>query len=60
MSGQIKVVQKKSLITEPKSIRRIMESLGLGKLGTEKIFKDNNCIRGQVNKVKHLVRYELV
>lgn len=54
------VKQKKSLISEPEKICRVVKGLGLGKLNATKKHKDNNCIRGMVNKVKHLVSYELV
>ena len=58
--SKILVRQKKSLIGTSKALRKVVESLGLGKIGQEKSLKDNNCTRGMVNKVKHLVDYELV
>lgn len=51
--------QKRSTIGEPHKICRIVWSMGFRKLNTVKEFKDNNCIRGMLNKVKHLVAYEL-
>ena len=61
MSGYIRVTQVKSHIAQAKKVRNVLQSgLGLRKVGTVKEFKDNNCIRGMINKVKHLVRYELV
>jgi large subunit ribosomal protein L30 len=57
--GQIVVRQERSLISEPEKIRKIVEALGLGRIGKSVTHKDNNCIRGMVNKVKHLVSYEL-
>lgn len=57
--GQIIVTQRKSLISEPESIRKVLKALGLGRIGQSKEHKDNNCIRGMVNKVKHLVSFEL-
>lgn len=61
MSGYIRVTQTKSHIAQTKKVRKVLQSgLGLRKVGTVKEFKDNNCIRGMINKVKHLVRYELV
>ena len=60
MSGYIRVTQKKSHIAQTKKVRKVLQSgLGLRKVGSVKEFKDNNCIRGMVNKVKHLVSYEL-
>jgi len=58
--GQIIVKQIKSVISEPEQIRKTVWSLGLGRMNSTKTHKDNNCIRGMVNKVKHLVSYELV
>ena len=58
--AQIRVKQTKSLISVPKKLRLVMQGLGLTKLGQEKTHKDNNCIRGMINKVPHLVEYELI
>ncbi len=56
----IKVTQKKSVISEPKNIRKIIQGLGLKGIRKTKVHKDNNCIRGMINKVIHLVEYELI
>lgn len=58
--SMIKVVQKKSTITESVQTCKIMQALGLKGIRSVKIHKDNNCIRGMVNKVIHLVEYELL
>lgn len=58
--GQIIVKQTRSLISENPQHRKIVKALGLGRIGRSKTHKDNNCIRGMINKVKHLVSYELV
>jgi large subunit ribosomal protein L30 len=58
--AQIIVKQTRSLISEPEKIRKVVKGLGLGRIGKSKVHKDNNCIRGMINKVKHLVSYELV
>jgi large subunit ribosomal protein L30 len=57
--SQIIVKQTRSTISEPEKIRKIVYALGLGRIGQSKAHKDNNCIRGMVNKVRHLVSYEL-
>jgi large subunit ribosomal protein L30 len=54
------VRQKRSLIGQAEANRRIVKGLGLRGLRHEKKHKDNNCIRGMINKVLHLVEYELV
>lgn len=59
--SQIRIKQVRSLIGVPHPLRRIVRrGLGLRGLHHEKLHKDNNCTRGMVNKVKHLVKYELV
>ena len=58
--GKIVVKQTRSLISENPQQRKIVKALGLGRIGRSKTHKDNNCIRGMINKVKHLVSYELV
>lgn len=57
--SQIVVTQKRSLIGQTEANQRVVKSLGLGRIGKTKTHKDNNCIRGMINKVKHLVKYEL-
>lgn len=56
----IKVRQVKSKIGQSKAQIKVLEGLGLGRIGASKLHKDNNCIRGMINKVVHLVEYELV
>jgi len=58
--SQIIVRQRRSLISESLKTRRVVLALGLGRVNSERTHKDNNCIRGMINKVKHLVSYELV
>lgn len=61
MSSNIKITKIKSTIAETPKVRKVLENgLGLRKIGATRVYKDNNCIRGMVNKVKHLVSYELV
>ena len=59
MAGEIKVKQVRSMASVPRNQRRILQGLGLRKIGQERVHKDNNCIRGMVNKISHLVTYEL-
>lgn len=58
--SKIIVKQKRSLIGQQPSHCKVVEALGLGRIGKTKTHKDNNCIRGMINKVKHLVEYQLV
>lgn len=58
--GKIVVVQKRSTIAQSKANEKVLRSMGLGKIGKKKEYSDNNCIRGMINKIKHLVDYEIV
>ena len=58
--SKIIVRQTRSLITECEAQCRIVRALGLGRIGKSREHKDNNCIRGMINKVKHLVAWEIV
>lgn len=58
--SKIKVIQKKSTISETAHTRRILQGLGLRGIRSEKVHGDNNCIRGMINKVIHLVDYQLI
>ena len=57
--SQIIVRQVKSIIGCDEKQRKVIQALGLGKINNERVHKDNNCIRGMINKVSHLVEYEL-
>jgi large subunit ribosomal protein L30 len=57
--GKIVVKQKRSLIGQPETQRKIVVALGLGRINQTREHKDNNCIRGMINKVNHIVSYEL-
>ena len=57
--SQILVKQKRSLIGQSEKNCLVVRSLGLGRIGKEKVHKDNNCIRGMLNKVRHLVTFEI-
>lgn len=55
---KIKIIQTRSIIDRPKSQKRTIEALGLGRPNWEKIHNDTPQIRGMVRKVSHLVRVE--
>lgn len=54
----LRVKQVKSQIGCPQDQRRTLQSLGLGKIGKTKDLVDNDCVRGMIFKVKHLVEVE--
>ena len=58
---QVKTI-KVTLIKSPtgfeKSQAKVVEALGFKKLGQTRVLPDNNCIRGSIFKVKHLLKVE--
>lgn len=54
--GKIKIQQIRSTIKRPEKQKRVIESLGLGKLNKVKTHNDTPQIRGMIEKVKHLVK----
>jgi large subunit ribosomal protein L30 len=57
----LKVTRTKSVLGVAQSMKRVVvDGLGLRKIGAVRTYKDNNCIRGMVNKVSHLVKCEIV
>ena len=54
----IKVVQIRSAIGREGSQRKTLIGLGLNKIGRVRELEDTPAIRGMINKVKHLVRFE--
>lgn len=54
----IKVTYVKSAIGYDKRQAKIVEALGFKKLGQTRILPDNDCIRGSIFKVKHLLKVE--
>ncbi|MEX0767966.1 MAG: 50S ribosomal protein L30 [Microthrixaceae bacterium] len=58
MMGQLKVTQTGSSIgTKPKQ-RGTLRALGLGRIGKSRVHTDSPDVRGQIQKVPHLVRVE--
>ena len=57
--AQIKVKQVKSSIKRLQKQKRILESLGLRGIGKEVTHDASTSILGMVEKVKHLVKYEV-
>ena len=56
----IKVVQIRSGIGREGSQRKTLIGLGLNKIGRVRELEDTPAVRGMINKVKHLVRFEPV
>ena len=58
--AKIKVTKVKSVIKRPQNQKRIMESLGLHKMGQTVEHDDTPSILGMIRKVNHLVSVETV
>ena len=56
--AKLKITLVRSLIGRPETQRRTVRSLGLRKLNSFSILPDDPTIRGQIFKVKHLVKVE--
>lgn len=56
--AKIKITLKKSIIGKPETQRKTVASLGLRKLHQTVEHEDTPQIRGQVQKVSHLVTVE--
>ncbi|MBR4365971.1 MAG: 50S ribosomal protein L30 [Bacteroidaceae bacterium] len=53
--AKIKIKQVKSRNNRPIDQKRTLESLGLGRIGSETEREDTPSLRGMLNKVSHLV-----
>lgn len=56
--GNLKITLIKSTIRSKKGQKATVEALGLRKVGSSVIQKDNPAIRGMIKKVEHLVEVE--
>lgn len=57
---KIQVTLKKSLNSATKSQKQTATCLGLRKINQSRQFKDSPAVRGQAEKIKHLVTWEKV
>lgn len=58
MAKKLKITQVRSIIDRPKPQKRTIEALGLGRPNYTKVHNDTPQIRGMINKVSHLVKFE--
>lgn len=58
MAKKLKITQTRSIIDRPKTQKRTIEALGLGRPNYQVVHNDTPQIRGMVNKVSHLVTVE--
>lgn len=58
MANQLKITLVKSTIGAIPKHKRTIQALGLGKLNSSVVQQDNAAIRGMINQVSHLVKFE--
>ncbi|EGQ2671491.1 50S ribosomal protein L30 [Staphylococcus pseudintermedius] len=56
--AKLQITLTKSVIGRPETQRKTVKALGLGKVNSSVTVEDNVAIRGQINKVSHLVSVE--
>lgn len=55
---KLQVTQIRSTINRIESHKRVIESLGLGRIGKSRIHDDSPAIRGMIAKVGYLLKVE--
>ncbi len=58
MTKKLKITQVRSYIGRPEKQRKVLRSLGLGKMNRSVFLADTPEVRGMINKVPHLVSVE--
>jgi large subunit ribosomal protein L30 len=56
--GKIRITQIRSTIKRPEVQKRIIKSLGLGKINRSVEKEQNDALDGAIRKVSHLVKIE--
>ena len=60
MDGELKITLKKSTIGSLPKHKRIIQALGLKKINSSTIKKDNPATQGMINKVPHLIKVQKI
>lgn len=55
---EVKITLIKSIIGRPERQKETVRSLGLGKINSQVIQNLTSDIKGKINKVSHLIKYE--
>jgi len=58
MAGNIKVTLVKSMIGRPEKHRKVLRGMGLTKINKTVELENSASVRGMINKVSHLVKFE--
>ncbi len=57
---EIRIVLKRSYIGIPEKQKKVLQALGLRKIGSSVVRTDSRSIQGMINKVPHLLDVEKV
>jgi large subunit ribosomal protein L30 len=60
MASKLKVTLVHSTIRRPKKQKLTVKALGFHRLNETRIMPDNPAMRGMIDQVQHLVRWEVV
>jgi len=58
MAGQLEITLVKSMIGRPEKHRKVLRAMGLTKVNRTVRLENTPCVRGMVNKISHLVKFE--
>ena len=58
MAGKLDITLVKSMIGRPEKHRKVLRGMGLTKVNKTVRLEDTPAIRGMIQKVSHLVRFE--
>ena len=56
--AKLQITLTRSVIGRPETQRNTVEALGLKKTNSSVVVEDNPAIRGQINRVRHLLTVE--
>ena len=60
MAKQLKVTLIRSTSGRPPKHRATVEALGFHRLHETRLLPDNPCMRGMINKISHMLKWEAV
>lgn len=58
MVKMLKITQVRSYVGRPENQRKVLRGLGLGKMHRSVVLEDRAEVRGMINKISHLVKFE--
>ena len=56
----LKITQVRSYVGRPEKQRRVLRGLGLGRMNQSVVLEDRAEVRGMINKISHLLKYEVI